>query len=94
MTNDFPFKNLNGDQICYKISFQRFRPIFEKPIDNCYKILIESCWDENKDKRPTFEDIIEELRNSQEFINKDVDDDEFRQYIKFIDEHFEDHDSI
>ena len=45
----------------------------------------------NKDKRPTFESIIEELQNNKEFINKDVDGEEFKNYIENFDEYFNDY---
>ena len=41
---------------------------------------------ENPEERPSFEDIVNELKNNPDFIKSSVNSDEFHNYIKFIDE--------
>lgn len=44
------------------------RPMLADPIDKVHVNLVESCWDQNPNKRPTFEEIVEELRTNKEII--------------------------
>lgn len=85
LTLEEPFKGLTIDQICQKVSVEGQRPEFKFPLAECYKSLIERCWSQNPEDRPTFEQIVDELKYNKEFI-KDIDDQEqFLDYIDLID---------
>lgn len=61
------------------------RPQFFVPVPNRYKKLIEDCWSGDPEKRPTFDQIVECLRNDFSFISEaDVDKDEFWNYVEFV----------
>lgn len=60
------------------------RPEFQKEVPQCYKRLIEECWDKNPKKRPTFNQICERLKNDKSF-HENVDLDFFFNYIKYVD---------
>lgn len=61
----------------------------------CIQDLIESCWSQEPSKRPTFSQIVEELRTNESFINEYYDDNEeeyeeykeYKEYINYIDEY-------
>ena len=87
MTNEKPFeKNLSPKELSRKITLEKYRPTFKKPIPDCYRKLIESCWSEEPKLRPTFEDIITQLKTNKEFLIENIDSIEYYQYIQFIDE--------
>ncbi|KAK8834976.1 hypothetical protein M9Y10_018679 [Tritrichomonas musculus] len=60
------------------------RPSFKFEIPTCYKNLIERCWDNDPDKRPSFEDIVDLLENNSEFITELIDTEEFFNYIDYV----------
>ena len=63
MTNKIPYENISNlhnlfNEICVKSS----RPeLNEEKIGNSYRQLIEICWSQNCNDRPTFEDIVDIL---------------------------------
>lgn len=56
-------------------------------IPEAYKDLISSCWSKNPDERPTFEMIVNNLKENQSFITDLVDEDDFEDYVSIIDEY-------
>lgn len=82
----FPFENQNLFKIQYDVVYNRKRPSFKKDIPRVYKTLIESCWNQDPGKRPTFESIVEHLKTEKKFITKNVNEELYRSYIKYIDE--------
>ena len=89
MTNKIPYENISNlhnlfNEICVKSS----RPeLNEEKIGNSYRQLIEICWSQNCNDRPTFEDIVDILNKEESsFITNKVDKDEYISYKKFIDQ--------
>ncbi|KAK8889286.1 hypothetical protein M9Y10_034032 [Tritrichomonas musculus] len=78
ITDENPFQDGRSDE--------GYRPVFKETIPNCYKQLIEKCWDQDPKKRPTFEEIVNHMKTNQEFITENVDKEEFLNYIKFTEE--------
>ena len=52
---------------------------------DAYKELIEKCWSQDPEERPTFTEIVDELKNNHNFIIDLVDENEFYEYVDFID---------
>lgn len=52
-----------------------------------YRVLIECCWSQNPEERPTFEQIIEVLKNNKDFITDTVDECEYLDYIEYVEEY-------
>ena len=71
------------EQISYEM-INGYRPKLNYNIPECYLNLIESCWLEDPKKRPTFSDIVKELRTNPEFITSYVDKTEFISYVSNI----------
>ena len=63
-----------------------YRPPFNFQIPDCYRKLIEECWQDDPSKRPTFDDIVFMLKNNPDFITENVDEEEFLDYVDLIDE--------
>lgn len=85
MTSESPFGELNAWSLVKKLGKQE-RPIFDKPIKKSYRSLIEKCWSQDKFSRPTFDEIVHELRSNRDFITDTVDEKEFQNYVDFVDE--------
>ena len=64
-----------------------YRPPFNKEIPAAYKDLIERCWRQIPYARPTFDQITIELKSDRNFITELVDEEEFYNYVKYIDEY-------
>ena len=84
MTLEEPFKNLDIPMLYTKVIIQNYRPEFKYPIANCYKELNTKCWSGNPEERPTFDEIVDILKNNEEFIIDGVDKDEFLDYVDLI----------
>ncbi|KAK8834314.1 hypothetical protein M9Y10_000521 [Tritrichomonas musculus] len=85
LTLDEPFENLNFFTLYSKIVTKGERPEFKYPIPLCYRDLITRCWSPDPNARPTFQDIVKELRTNKEFITDTIDESEFYEYIDNID---------
>lgn len=85
MTGQIPFKNFQFFQLIKKVSIQGFRPKIEDDVPNAYKELIERCWFQDPDERPSFDQIVDELKNNHEFITELIDESEFLDYVDYID---------
>ncbi|KAK8842485.1 hypothetical protein M9Y10_026074 [Tritrichomonas musculus] len=87
ITNVKPFNGMNIYMICYKIS-KNYRPEIKDDVPDCYKTLIEKCWDQDQSKRPSFDEITEFIKNDPDFKNEKVDIDEFNRYVEFVEKEF------
>ncbi|KAK8895154.1 hypothetical protein M9Y10_023596 [Tritrichomonas musculus] len=82
ITNEKPFRNLSTFQVMKRVT-KGERPdtsLIPKP----YKDLIEACWSNEPSKRPTFDQIVEELGNNPLFITDQVEKEDYQSYIDYI----------
>lgn len=86
MTTKKPFDNVNRNSLFVKI-LNGDRPSFDDDIPESYKDLIEICWSQSPEKRPSFDQILDQLRNNHDFITDSVNEEEYRKYIKYIDDY-------
>lgn len=63
-----------------------YRPAFPDYVPIKMKQLIEKCWNEDKSKRPSFNEIFSELANDFSYFEDDVDEDEVNAYLEMINE--------
>ena len=83
MTNEIPYKNCNFIDLSIKV-MNNIRPTIIG-IPESYQNLIERCWDQDPSNRPSFNEIVEELKNNPEFITDMVELVDYEDYIDFID---------
>ena len=84
MTYIIPFNDHTKYQISYSVAIKNIRPGFSNiKIANCFRKLIENCWKINPDERPSFDQILNELKSNKDF--KDIGKQEYQDYINFID---------
>ena len=84
VTNEKPFSS-NNSEILRQISEENLRPKFNESIPDCYRKLIESCWSHDPKERPKFDEIIYSLKTNKDFINDQINQEEYQNYIQFID---------
>lgn len=58
------------------------RPKFNKPVPACYKELMEKCWDKDPNKRPSFEEIVYQLKTDHRFFSGNVNKEQFLEYVE------------
>ena len=62
------------------------RSTFKHLIPKSYMKLMNECWDQQPEKRPTFEQIVELLKKDNGFIkDANVNEDEFYEFIENFD---------
>lgn len=81
---EIPFKGLTINGILNKVVNQGDRPPISSDIPDIYKNLIEDCWNQNPDERPSFHEIVEEMKTNQQFITDITDENDFLDYLDFI----------
>lgn len=85
VTNKRPFESCEDVlKLFEEVSVYKTRPEFDNEIPKCYKNLIEKCWSHDPQDRPTFDEILDILKNNHDFINDQDDSEEFHKYIEFI----------
>ena len=82
-TLETPFKGCQMMQIVAEV-VKGIRPIINDDVPDYFRDLIQRCWAEDPECRPSFEEIVDELKNG-EFIGLD-NDDEFKEYVESIEE--------
>lgn len=87
VTNLTPFADIDNQIVLAMKVSNGNRPEFKTPINESYRRLIESCWSQNPEDRPTFDDIVRELIENKNFITKNVIEKDYRLYVKFITEY-------
>lgn len=84
-----PIDEINSTEL-YKLVSEGKRPeLNNKEIPDCYKELIEKCWSNDPEKRPSFAQIIEMMiKNKDDFFDINiVDEEQLCQYIELVTEH-------
>lgn len=79
-----PFIKLNFSKIVKKVSNGE-RPKINDFVPDAFKDLIQRCWSQEPDKRPSFSEIVDELKTDNSYITDLMDEMEFLDYVDFID---------
>ncbi|KAJ4850352.1 hypothetical protein Tsubulata_035985 [Turnera subulata] len=64
-TEKIPWENLNSMQVIGAVGFMNQRLEIPKGIDPQWASIIESCWHSDPKSRPTFQELVERLRDMQ-----------------------------
>ena len=82
MTLKIPFEDIpNYNELFERVVNLSKRPKVDNSIPDSYKKLIESCWSQNPEDRPTFESIENFLRTDIQFITEKVNEEDFEKYV-------------
>ena len=60
------------------------RPAFKTQIPKSYELLITQCWEDDPLNRPSFDQILNQLKEDPGFITNKIDQRDFRSYINYI----------
>ena len=63
-----------------------YRPEINDKIPIAYKTLIESCWNQDPSKRPSFQEIVDQLRENPIFLTDKINETLYKSYINYIDQ--------
>lgn len=70
LSNEIPYKKLKHfNQIISEV-IKGKRPEFSSTITERFQKLITQCWASDPSERPTFEDIVVQIKTDSEFISK------------------------
>lgn len=85
MTHEKPFKNIhNFNTLFNEVVTKSNRPKFDVDINEHYRKLIELCWSQNINERPSFSNIVSLLKNDPGFITESINKEVFFNYIQLI----------
>ncbi|KAK8892970.1 hypothetical protein M9Y10_030224 [Tritrichomonas musculus] len=85
VTGNEPYKKLSIIDLIKKVINDGSRPEIGEDVPSAYRDLIQRCWSQKPEERPSFVTICEELKNNKEFITEMIDSVEFEDYVDFID---------
>ncbi|KAK8857401.1 hypothetical protein M9Y10_015806 [Tritrichomonas musculus] len=83
-TGQIPFQKLNINEIYENVKNNKRPEIESFNIPKSYKKLIQMCWSQNINQRPSFEQIVNQLKTNESYLTKSVNTKEFLQYVDFI----------
>lgn len=78
---DLDLKKITQFDFYSKVIYENYRPIFKVPIEPALKKLIERCWDNNIETRPTFKEIFELLSTNEDYFLPNINIDDIEDYI-------------
>lgn len=85
ITGLYPFSKVrNLVELMTKLQTGK-RPTIPSDTPQVYAQLIEKCWSQDVSERPSFEEIVNELKTNEEFISYEIDEDEFKKFVNDVD---------
>ncbi|KAK8876604.1 hypothetical protein M9Y10_006822 [Tritrichomonas musculus] len=83
LTLEEPFKGFDFYDLLINVT-DGYRPEIDSSVPDCYCDLIEQCWSQDPSERPTFDEIVDDLKTNPDFITSSVDQDEFIRYTNYL----------
>ena len=87
ITSEIPFMEYDNIYLLVKSIIKGDRPKIDQSLNPTYESLIKRCWSNELNERPTFEEIVNELKTNKGFITNEIDESEYIKYIDFLDQH-------
>lgn len=82
----YSFIESKKEFITYVVN-EKSKPIIYNSCPECYKNLLKRCWSQDPEDRPSFEQILFELKTNPDFITEKINKEEFFNYARMIDEY-------
>ena len=80
-----PFQRFDDFEVFEKVMTNNYRPEFNELVSDAFKELIEKCWSNDPNDRPTFEEIVTDLKYNADYITGEMDSERFQEFVDFID---------
>ena len=71
--------------LIYSLIINGHRPIIDPFVPGNYRDLINRCWSQDWKDRPSFEEIVDQLRHDESFTDDLIDKEDFYDYVSYID---------
>ena len=85
LNKKIPFDEIsNKNRVFDEVVNKGNRPKITVDLPNCYHRLIERCWSQDPNDRPTFDEIVQILKNDQDFVTECIDNENYQKYINTI----------
>lgn len=85
ITNENPFKEINNtSELFHKYRYEHYRPNIPSNIPIAYRTLLENILNKEINERPTFDEILNELRTDRRFITDSIDEESYQEYISYL----------
>ena len=75
----------NYYELVRKVVIEGKRPELTSDIPVAFRTLICRCWSQYSSKRPTFEEIVDDLKNNNKYITESINESEYYDYIYSLD---------
>lgn len=85
VTGTVPFCNVTSVIALMKKLQTGERPEIPEDTPDAYVSLLERCWAQDVSERPSFEEIKNEIRTNDGFLNEKIDRNEFKKFVDFTD---------
>ncbi|KAK8871675.1 hypothetical protein M9Y10_007413 [Tritrichomonas musculus] len=79
---------MNAKEISEKVIENQRPDINSINMPESYKNLIQNCWSQEPEKRPSFDQIVNLLKTDESFITKSINKGEYLQYVHFIENEY------
>ena len=87
LTSTIPFEGLSSDDLQRNVLNEERPEILQYSMNSEYVTLIQQCWSQNQNERPSFDEIVNKLETSRGFLTAFVDEDEYFKYVKYVKEY-------
>lgn len=85
LTGIRPFSEFDFNELIEKVAIQNLRPELTSDISEPYQNLIKKCWSPNPEERPTFDEIVNFLKENKNCaFSEKVNESELHDYIDYI----------
>lgn len=65
LTCEEPFQKFNIYKLMEEVMKDGYRPPISEDVPNSYRELIERCWSQKPEERPSFDEIVSELKKKK-----------------------------
>ena len=83
ITLEMPMSKMKFQEIIRNV-INGYRPEIPPDVPNVYREMIERCWSQQPEKRPSFDEIVEDLKTNPDFMTNSIDESEFYDYVDYI----------
>ena len=70
-TRELPYENKSTFEAAAAVAMESVRPPFPDGIPSTYQQLVEECWQDDPDKRPQFEEIVDALSEMEKNLTEE-----------------------